>query len=185
MNKNYIFYYTFLTRLLATGIIPIIYLVITNTIILLKIKKGIIESENLQETINKSKQILDQVPRRRSESKAGLTLTGIVLVYLICNLPRLVLNLVEYLLLSQIYKVDQCGCNLAPWLLSSLIRSSQFLITLNSSVNFLIYISVSKGFKKIFKFKLKTFLNRFRNPLLNLRHVEICIPESSIFVCDL
>ena len=44
----------------------------------------------------------------------GLTLTAIVMLYLICNLPRLVLNVVEYQLTSEIYKLDECGCYLTP-----------------------------------------------------------------------
>ena len=72
-----------------------------------------------------------------------------MLVYLICNLPKLVLHLVEYQLISEIYKQDQCGSSLEPWWISSLIRSSHLLLTLNGSVNFIIYISFSKGFKKV------------------------------------
>ena len=94
----------------------------------------------------------------KTPSNSALTPTTIVLVYLICNLPRLALNLVEYLLISEIYQVDDCGCYLAPWWLSSLIRSSHLLLTCNSSVNFIIYVAVSKRFKKVFKIRSKNFL---------------------------
>ena len=95
------------------------------------------------------------IQRPRSST---LTLTLIILLYLFCNLPRLALNLLEYLLMPEIYQLDQCGCYLAPWWLSSLIRGSHLLLTFNSSVNFLIYVSVCKRFKKVFKIRSKQLM---------------------------
>ena len=160
MNENYIFYYVHWTRLLVTGIVPILYLVITNTIVIIKIKEGRTVSSSLRQSTSQSLRNTDQLLRapvvvKSTSTYQGLTLSAVVLVYLICNLPRLVLNLVEYHLMSEIYKLDKCGCSLAPWWISPLIRSSHLLLTINSSVNFLIYISCSKRFKKILKIKIQ------------------------------
>ena len=165
LNQDYIYYYTHWTRLLATGIIPILYLAMTNTAIIIKIREGNKLSDGLRK--NGSIYVINSCQGSRTPSmlklvktpsNSALTLTTIVLVYLICNLPRLALNLVEYLLISEIYQVDDCGCYLAPWWLSSLIRSSHLLLTCNSSVNFLIYVAVSKRFKKVFKIRSKNIL---------------------------
>jgi hypothetical protein len=97
-----------------------------------------------------------------------LTLTAIILVYLICNLPRLTINLLEHYLLSEIYK-DECGCYLVRWWLSSLIRSSHVLLTFNSSVNLLIYIFVSKRFKKLFILRSKNCHTMMQTQVLKLK----------------
>lgn len=174
MDKNYIFYYTHWTRLLATGVVPILYLVITNTIVIAKIREGKTVSFKLRQN---TRQSLQTSRRHRSTPSVlkptstylGATLTAIVLVYLICSLPRLVLNLVEYQLISEIYKQDQCGCSLAPWWLSSLIRSSHLLLTINSSVNFFIYISFSKRFKKVFKIKIQCLFSKMNNVIVYIQ----------------
>ena len=54
MDKNYIFYYTLWTRLLVTGIVPILYLVITNTIVIIKIREGRTVSFKLRQTTRQS-----------------------------------------------------------------------------------------------------------------------------------
>jgi hypothetical protein len=111
MDETYIFYYTHWTRLLATGVIPFLYLVIINTIIIIKIREGRIQSLKLRQNIKKP-QDPSLVPVKPASSYLSLTLTGLVLVYLICNLPRLILNLVEYHLISEIYKLDSAAAPL-------------------------------------------------------------------------
>ena len=163
MNADYIYYYTHWTRLLATGIVPAIYLVITNSFVIVKIREGKIQSFKLRQHQHNPRV---KAAFKPNSTYLGLTLTGIVLVYLICNLPRLVLNLVEYYLIAEIYKLDECGCSLAPWWISSFIRSSHLLLTTNSSVNFFIYISFSRSFKKVFKVKVAILLSKLKNSVL-------------------
>ena len=105
----------------------------------------------------------------KTPQNSTVTLTTIVLVYLICNLPRLTINLLEYHLMSEIYKKDECGCYLVQWWLSSLIRSSHVLLTFNSSVNLLIYIFVSKRFKKVFILRSKNFYTILQKQVLKLK----------------
>ena len=165
LDPDYIFYYIHWTRLLATGIIPIIHLAITNTAIIIKIKRRNTLSYKIRHCSPQGKFprqgsktstcLVRMIQRPRSST---LTLTLIILLYLFCNLPRLALNLVEYLLMPEIYQLDKCGCYLAPWWLSSLIRSSHLLLTFNSSVNILIYVFVCKRFKKVFNIKMKRLI---------------------------
>ena len=42
LDEDYIYYYTHWTRLLATGVVPTLYLVCMNTIIIVKIRKGMV-----------------------------------------------------------------------------------------------------------------------------------------------
>ena len=70
-------------------------------------------------------------------------------MYMISNMPRLVLNMAEYMLYPKVYDVDSCGCSLTPTWFAILCRISHLLLTVNSSLNFLIYFSIGKRFKRI------------------------------------
>ena len=94
-DPNYIYFYTHWTRLLATGVIPLVFLGIINTMIIIKVREGKIQSFKLRQQ-NPNQRI--QHLRKPSSTYLSLTLTGIVLVYIICNLPRLVLNQSERVL---------------------------------------------------------------------------------------
>ena len=65
-----------------------------------------------------------------------ITLTMIVVLYIICNIPCLFEHL------------NLCGCKKQPKWLLILIYVSHFLLTLNSSANFVIYYSTEWHFKR-------------------------------------
>ena len=90
-------------------------------------------------------------------SSAG-TLTAIVLLYMICNVPRLILNLAEYLLYPAVYEADACGCSQTPTWFSILCRVSHLLLIVNSSCNFLIYFSIGRRFKKLTNSNLQYYM---------------------------
>ena len=52
-------------------------------------------------------------------------------------------------------KVFFCNCNLNPFWLEFFVLVSHLFLVINSAVNFLIYFSVSKIFKKVFLIKLR------------------------------
>ena len=105
-------------------------------------------------------------------SHSAGTLTAIVLMYLICNVPRLVLNMAEYLLYPDVYYSDSCGCSLTPTWFAILCRISHFLLTVNSSLNFLIYFSIGKRFKKIVCGHVKMFAGRVKEFLCSRNTIE-------------
>ena len=84
----------------------------------------------------------------RNTSQAAVALLIIVIMYILCNLPRLALNLSEYLLQAELYAADTCGCFLSPVWFSVMCSLNHFLLTFNSSTNFLIYWSVGGSPKK-------------------------------------
>ena len=159
LNSEYIYYYTHLTRLLLTGIIPAIYLVAINILVISKVRSKRRKSIKLCRQLQSTK-------LKRPPNYLVVTLTAINIVFLVCNLPRLILNLVEYNFISNIYKADECGCSLSPWWIPSLIRFSHMLLTINSSVNFFIYIFFSKSFSKVFKMKSAAFVEALQRHLL-------------------
>ena len=85
----------------------------------------------------------------KKKSPTIITLTAIVIMYIICNIPRLMVNIFEHLHQEDI-NLDRCGCKKEPKWLHILCSISQLLLTFNSSANFLIYFSTENNFKRVF-----------------------------------
>ena len=85
---------------------------------------------------------------KRKSNYSVLTLTSIAIMYILCNIPRLILNLAEHFLHEELSsKKDSCGCKIEPKWFTNLCSLSHFLLTLNSSANFIIYGVTEKKFK--------------------------------------
>jgi len=135
INPDYVYYYVHWTRLLCTGAIPFLYLVYMNLRI-----------------YSKMRQTSQSSVRNRSSSAKKATnlatiLIIIVLVFLISNTPRLVLNLTEVIIYNGWYTTS--GCNVMPEWYAILISINHLFLTINSSINFLIYCSVGERFQKV------------------------------------
>ena len=90
--------------------------------------------------------------RKNSHSILTLTLTIIIIIYIVCNLPRLLLNVFEHLLEDDQEKnLDKCGCEIEPKWFTIMCNVSHFLLTFNSSINFIIYWSTVNKFRKNLK----------------------------------
>ena len=153
LNKDYIYYYTHLTRLILTGIIPTCYLVTTNMIIILEVRSKRKKSVVLGKQVNNTS-------LRQTPDYLVLTLTGVIVVFLVSNLPRLILNMLEYNFFSKFYKVDECGCSLTPWWITFLMTLSHMLLTINSGINVFIYIVFSKSFYNVLITRAKVFMKK-------------------------
>ena len=97
-------------------------------------------------------------------SNSAITLITIVLVYVILNTPRLILNLAEYFLFHDIH----CPCDQTPVWVSVLARISHLFLAINSSINFLIYYSIGRKFKNT--------LSRFRSRRPPKSNAEFSLP---------
>ena len=95
----------------------------------------------------------------------------IVTIFLVCNIPRVVLNCFEFFMLDQIIRsvlkdlspdylspAIRCGDQFIPptWFLC-LASFSNLTLVSNASANFIIYCVVGNKFKKAFKKILKSF----------------------------
>ena len=100
-----------------------------------------------------------------------ITLTAIVIMYIICNIPRLIVNLFEHLLQDDKTEnnLDLCGCQKPPKWLSILCSISHFLLTFNSSANFIIYFPTERNFNRV--------LGNLRNKIKRTKSVRSDVIE--------
>jgi len=144
LDPDYMYYYIHWTRLLITGVIPFIFLSLMNILIYNRMQQNSLSSVRSKSS---------------STKKAGslaAVLIVIVLVFLVSNTPRLILNLFEFGVhgngnnsSDSDSDYETCGCNISPAWYSVMISVSHFFLTINSSINFLIYCSVGEKFKMI------------------------------------
>lgn len=85
---------------------------------------------------NRERQLLSRNQRR--EIGLATMLLCVVVVFFICNFPPLVANSIETFSLTNSSVVDQ------------IINTSNLLVTINSSVNFIIYVIFGEKFKRLF-----------------------------------
>lgn len=124
-DPSYIYYYRHWTRLLLTGIVPFAFLLTTNTSIFLGMRRS-------------------HIRKNRRNNTSVRTLIAIVVLFLICNLPRVIISMV-----MTIITVDWCYVGPSADWLELLGRVNHLLLTTNSSLNFVIYICIGKRFKQI------------------------------------
>ena len=114
-DPSYILYYIHWTRLLTTGLLPFAYLLVTNLLLvssLRSIAKLRLPHQNVvQHEINKHglrvhRASLQVQPARARDSSSSLLLMAVVVIYLVCSLPRHALNLTEYLLQVHLSRHD-------------------------------------------------------------------------------
>ena len=96
LDMTYNLIYTFWTRLLTTGVIPAVFLLTINILIITKIKSE--KMKSLKMRANPLTTLNNTHPdhKIRSPNYLAVTLTAIILIFLVCNLPRLCLNIIEY-----------------------------------------------------------------------------------------
>jgi hypothetical protein len=90
-------------------------------------------------------------------------LFGVVIVFGVCNLMRIVLNIYDFYVLDEIIDCEKRGVGRMPpaWIMCS-ISVSHFLLMVNSSVNFLVYCVAGSKFRTILSQHLSSLFKRLR-----------------------
>jgi hypothetical protein len=112
-NKEYIFYYTYLTRLIFTGILPFVFLVVVNSLIIFAIKKSIPSYSSFKQRIRYPSQLrieirrntVDKIPTPKFSTNTSITLIAIDVIFLICHFPRLLLNFDEQKMIEEMASI--------------------------------------------------------------------------------
>lgn len=121
-NKDYIKYYIHWCALVVNYVIPFTGLLIFNSLIYAQVRKA-----------NRERQLLSRTERR--EIGLATMLLCVVVVFFFFNVLAMYINIIE------------AFCNK---ILEGHIMLSNLLVTLNSSVNFIIYVIFGEKFKRIF-----------------------------------
>ena len=143
LDENYIFYYIHCTRLITTGVVPIIYMIIVNILIFKMIKE--------QQNRRRQSVVLMMSDDACATSAAGLF--ALVILFIVCNVPRLALNHWEWNIVQKIEAANICDIEEDLAYLSLLIVVSHLSLVFNSSANVFIYYCIrriAKCMKKIF-----------------------------------
>ena len=80
------------------------------------------------------------------EVNLATVLICIVMVFLFCHIPRVILNCTEFFLVEEMFRCPSTF-SLANWNLC-LASLNHCLLIVNASTNFLIYCSMGENFKK-------------------------------------
>lgn len=124
-------YYTILYPIFML-IVPLAILAILNTFLVMAVKRSRLQ----QRTMN---------VRQCRENNVTIMLVSVVVVFMICQVPALVYNIAYSV---NRYEIDtQIG-----WQILSIVRN--FLVTFNSSINFILYCAFGQKFRCIF---IRTF----------------------------
>ncbi|KAJ3664733.1 hypothetical protein Zmor_000279 [Zophobas morio] len=122
-NELYIRVYIHWLYLIFLYLLPFMGLAILNAAIYRQVRKA-----------NKERQRLSRLQKR--EIGLATMLLCVVAVFFVCNLLPLVINIID---------------TYRPWWnLSILVNTSNLLVTINSSVNFIIYVIFGEKFKRLF-----------------------------------
>ncbi|CAG9861011.1 unnamed protein product [Phyllotreta striolata] len=124
-NETYIHVYIHWLYLICMYLVPFVSLAVLNACIYRQVLRA-----------NQERQRLSRHQKR--EIGLATMLLGVVVVFFICNLLPLVINIIE------------CFNVRIPFELDYLLQVSNLLVTINSSVNFIIYVIFGEKFKRLF-----------------------------------
>lgn len=131
-NYYYIHIYIHWMYLIVINLIPLTAITFFNVQIFLRVK-----------TVNRMRYQLTK--REMADIKLTSMLFAVVAVFLVCNFPAVLINIYESFLPAQM--IDD-----------RLVKISNFMITLSSSVNFVIYVVLVKKFRLVFVDQMKSIL---------------------------
>lgn len=121
VNKLYYEVYHIWLYIFVMYLIPFLILTVFNIYIWRTVRRA-----------NLERQVLSR--KQEGEFSLAIMLLCVVIVFLMCNILALIVNIIEYF----------------DIFLSALVRVSNLLITVNSSVNFVIYCIFGRKFKRTF-----------------------------------
>ena len=169
ISKGYILWYTNVANFVVTGAVPFLSLVFFNCKIYLIIQSTKVPfvKVNLkdQQNLEIQPQTSRMIRQKSEELRQMLVLFGIVIVFFLCHILRIVLNIEEILTyedLTQTYeKATKLGLYCTGVQFWTMITAdvSHLLLQINSSTNFFIYCCFSKQFKVALKAKAIHFVH--------------------------
>ncbi|TRY69587.1 hypothetical protein TCAL_05231 [Tigriopus californicus] len=143
LNVNYVLWYSNVARLLVTGIFPFGALTYLNFRIYTVIKR--------RRRMTNRPRGAPSAAQKAEEARQAIVLLVIVVLFLICHTLRIILNIHGLFSLKIVRESLKNGCSgvVQTWTLIG-TSISHIMLTINSSVNFIIYCFMCTTFRRIF-----------------------------------
>ena len=154
-SKVYIIYNSVILNLVVKGLIPITVLIYTYAKIYDKVKENhIVRVKSRTKPITNAKKhvisIIVEQKRTKRQEKMALTFAGVVITYLVCNIPHMC---VQILVLASINSIMLSPDTLddPPLTIRIGLHVRDLFIILNSVANILIYTWLDTNFRQEFR----------------------------------
>lgn len=143
LDVNYVLWYSNVARLLVTGIFPFGALTYLNFRIYTVIKR--------RRRMTNRPRAAPSAAQKAEEARQAIVLLVIVVLFLICHTLRIILNIHGLFSLKIVRESLKNGCSgvVQTWTLIG-TSISHIMLTINSSVNFIIYCFMCTTFRRIF-----------------------------------
>lgn len=158
IDDLYILLYVNIANTLVTGLVPLALLAYFN----FRIYRGLIYFRRRRSTIrgirNNKNTTNSQI---RDDKTQEIILFAIVLIFLLCHILRISLNIEELILINDKTRMEQIrqGCDGVRYWALLAMPMSEILLRLNSSVNFFIYCAFNKSFRSVISENISNMLN--------------------------
>ena len=143
LNDYYVLWYSNVGRLIVTGVVPFTALAYLNSRIFSVVRR------RRRMTNRPSVTSAASAAQKAEETRQAIVLFVIVIMFVCCHALRILLNVNELLTLEVVRASIHNNCASFPFWAMISASVSQFLITVNSSVNFFIYCFMSRQFRKV------------------------------------
>ena len=152
-NSYYVLWYMNVARLVVTGVIPFVSLTYLNSRIYKVIRR--------RRRMTNRPRAAPSAAQKAEEGRQAIVLLVIVVLFLICHTLRIILNIHGLFTLNYVRRSMAKGCAGVTGLWTLIGASiSHILLTINSSINFIIYCFMSTTFRGILYRWVNNFIGR-------------------------
>lgn len=141
-DEDYVLWYINVSNFVFTCAIPFITLTYLNSRIYLRLR------QYLHRSRSRVKHMREERPK---DVHQAIVLFSIVILFFVCHVFRALLNVVEFTNLDERLQGANHGCTLIRFWVRITYPICHFLLKLNASVNFFIYIAFDKTFRKMMR----------------------------------
>ena len=161
-HRQYIFWYLNISNLLVTCIVPIILLIFMNCRIAISLNGYRQRQPSIvNKPIDPNTQNPKTTPKTASgEIKQTFILFSIVILFVSCHALRIVMNITEFITLEKLSIEHEKGCDGISFWQHISMALSEFLLLLNSSAHFFVYLLLDKSFQQTLKDHYATIRQR-------------------------
>ena len=162
INGYYVLWYLNVSNLIVTCVIPVVSIVYLNYRVYSELKDFKKRQLSVVNRIRIST-FSEKHKERNHKIQQTTTLFGIIIVFGLCHILRVILNIEELVNIENIPKEESKGCAdpVAFWVLLT-VPISQVLVQINCSVNLFIYCMLNKRFKDVLKSYAMECVKKYR-----------------------